>query len=39
MARPHKEVISLSHGGIVERLCRLAFSLPFNGFVSADSIL
>ena len=29
--RPHKEVISLSHGGIVERLCRLAFSLPFNG--------
>ena len=30
-AHTHKEVILLPQGGIVKRLCRSAFSLPFNG--------
>ena len=31
MRNTHREVKSYLQGGIVERLCRLAFSLPFNG--------
>ena len=30
-AHTYKEVISISQGGIVKRLCRSAFSLSFNG--------
>ena len=29
----HKEVNSILQSGIVERLCRSAFSLPFNGLL------
>ena len=32
-ARPHKEVIELSQGGMAERSCRPAFSLPFHGLI------
>ena len=31
--RTHKEVNLILQGGIVERLCRSAFSLPFNGLL------
>ena len=32
-AHAHKEVIVLPQGGIAKRLCRSAFSLPFNGLL------
>ena len=36
--RPHKEVIELSQGGMAEKSCRPAFSLPFHGLIVARQV-
>lgn len=37
-AHAHKEVIELSQGGMAERSCRPAFSLPFHSLIVAQQV-